>query len=409
MHGPLPRDDRRVIHISADQRRARLARRHAVTPASRVTTVEEAAEAMVVLHGTDPTGLFLSAWARVDGFHVKDLERAFYEERSLVKHLAMRRTLFAVPRALLPVVQAASSDKVADVERRRLVKEVAAAGLFDDAEQWLGDAMAAAVEELATSGPISATELRSRVPVLEGSIEFGAGKSWAGKFAVVGRVLTCLSAAGAVVRAGNDGQWTTSRPTWARMEDWLGRPLEQIPEAAARAALVERWLRTFGPATEVDVKWWLGSTLTAVRTALRDVGAVEVDLDGRTGYVLPDDVEPVAPADPWVALLPALDPTTMGWFEREWYLGPHKAQVFDSNGNGGATVWVDGRIVGGWTVTPGGEVELVLLEDVGSEARSALDAEAARLTEWLGGTAVRLRFPPPLVTSPRRRGEASRA
>ncbi|WP_239070081.1 winged helix DNA-binding domain-containing protein [Cellulomonas chitinilytica] len=388
--------------IDVDERRARLARRHAVTPASRVTTVEDAAESMVVLHGTDPAGLFLSAWARVDGFHVKDLERALYEERSLVKHLAMRRTLFAVPRDLLPVVQAAASDRVADAERRRLAKEVTAAGFVDDGERWLADATAAAVAELAASGAMTSTELRTRVPVLDGSIEYGTGKSWAGRFAVVGRVLTCLSAAGTVVRADNQGSWGTSRPTWALMEDWLGAAVEPVPAAEARAALVARWLRTFGPGTEVDLKWWLGSTLTAVRAALRDVGAVEVDLDGRTGHVLPDDVDPVDPVDPWVALLPALDPTTMGWFERDWYLGPHKPQMFDSTGNGGAAIWVDGRIVGGWTVTPAGDVRLVLLEDVGHDARVAIDAEADRLTAWLGGTTVGVRFPAPLVREPRR-------
>ena len=119
-------------------------------------------------------------------------------------------------------------------------------------------------------------------------------------------------------------------------------------EADAVATLVERWLRAFGPGTVADIKWWLGSTVRAVRRALEQVGAVEVDLDGRTGYLLADDLEPTEPAEPWAALLPPLDPTTMGWFERDWYLGEYKPQLFDSTGNGGPAVWWDGRIVGGW-------------------------------------------------------------
>lgn len=387
--------------MNVAERRARLARRHAVAPAYRVADVEAAADAMVCLHATDPTGLFLSGWARVDGFHVKDLERALYEERSLVKHLAMRRTLFVVPRAQLPVVQAAASDRVAATEHRRLIRDVHQADLVDDAAAWLDEAKAATVTELAAAGPLTSTELRERLPVLDGQITYGVGKTWGGTFPVAGRVLTCLSAAGTIVRATNRGAWTSSRPTWTLMRDWLGADLEPLDEDVARARLVEAWLRRFGPGTELDVKWWLGSTLTAVRRALRDVGAVEVELDSGTGYVLPDDVDPVEPVEAWVALLPALDPTTMGWFERDWYLGPHKSQVFDSTGNGGATIWVDGRIVGGWTVTQAGDVELVLLEDVGSDVRAALDAEAERLTAWLGGTPVLPRFPPPLVTSRR--------
>jgi hypothetical protein len=141
----------------------------------------------------------------------------------------------------------------------------------------------------------------------------------------------------------------------------------------------------------------MGSTITAARAALAEVGAVEVSVEGvGPGWVLPDDLEVEPPVEPWAALLPALDPTTMGWFERDWYLGGHRAQIFDSTGNGGMTAWWDGRIVGGWNQRPDGDVFLQLLEDVGSEARAALDVEAARLTDWLEGVYLAPRFPSPL-------------
>ncbi|CAN5742823.1 hypothetical protein BH18ACT17_BH18ACT17_07260 [soil metagenome] len=130
-----------------------------------------------------------------------------------------------------------------------------------------------------------------------------------------------------------------------------------------------------------------------MRRALADVHAVEVDLDGLTGYLLPDDLEAAEPLEPWAALLPSLDPTTMGWFERGWYLGPHKQQLFYTRGNAGATAWWGGQIVGGWRQSDTGEVMLRLLEDVGSEALGALEDEAARLTEWFGGVRAPPRFP----------------
>ena len=37
-----------------------------------------------------------------------------------------------------------------------------------------------------------------------------------------------------------------------------------------------------------------------------------------------------------------------------------------------------------------------MLEDIGSEGLRALEHEAARLTEWFGGTRVLPRFPSPL-------------
>ena len=46
----------------------------------------------------------------------------------------------------------------------------------------------------------------------------------------------------------------------------------------------------------------------------------------------------------------------MGWKERSWYLGPHAPDVFDNVGNVGPTIWLGGRIVGGWAQTADGTV-----------------------------------------------------
>jgi len=385
-----------VRTVAAVERRARLARRHRLTPGDRAADVVEATRSIVCLHATDPATIHLSAWARVEGMEVADVETAMYDDRSLVRHLSMRRTLFVFPRETLGVAQAGASQRVADRERSRLIREVEQAGLHADGERWLNRATAAVLEVLSDGREATSSELRAEIPLLEGSIVFGEGKKWGGNAPVGPRVLTVLSASGRAVRATNDGVWTASRPRWASMERWLGEPITPMSEADGVAQLVRLWLSSFGPGTAVDIKWWLGSTLALVRRALVDLDAVEVDLDGQVGYLLPDDVDPLDPPDPWVALLPPLDPATMGWFERDWYLGPHKDQMFDSTGNGGASVWCDGRIVGGWRQLDDGEVVIQMLEDVGAEARSAIDDEAARLTEWIGGIRVLPRFHSPL-------------
>ena len=328
---------------------------------------------------------------------IGDMEQALYGDRTLVKHLAMRRTLFAFPRDSLAVVQAGASERVADSERRRLVRDVEKAGLQRDGARWLSRAQRAVLAALAGGREASSSELREEIPLLSGTIAYGEGKSWGGQFPLAPRVLTTLSAAGKVVRGSNAGAWNVSRPLWAATESWLGDEIPRLPAAEGAARLVEAWLRAFGPGTEADLKWWLGSTLATVRRALADVGAVEVELDAGTGYVMPDDVEPAERVEPWAALLPSLDPASMGWFERDWYLGPHRPDVFDRSGNAGATAWWDGRIVGGWRQDESGDVVVQLLEDVGAEASAALDAEAARLTAWLDGTRVAARFPAPLA------------
>ena len=64
---------------------------------------------MTVLHSTEPATVYLSLHARVDGLTVEDVDRALYDDRSLVKQLAMRRTLFVFPRDVLGAVVIASA------------------------------------------------------------------------------------------------------------------------------------------------------------------------------------------------------------------------------------------------------------------------------------------------------------
>ncbi|OMC47868.1 winged helix DNA-binding domain-containing protein [Mycobacterium sp. IS-1264] len=381
--------------FTVEERRNRLARRHFLSPTD-PQPITRIIAGLVALHATDPATPYLSLWARSPGFATADLDVELYEKRSALRHLAMRRTLWLVNSDDLAMIQSAASDRVADNERRRLAADVHKAGLAADGDRWLERACAAVLRHLNDNGPASSTELRAALPELTGTYDPAPGKRWGGAVPIAPRVLTVLSARGDIVRGPNDGAWTTSRPRWVHASQWLGARDESVD---AQAELIRRWLRTFGPATAADIKWWLGTTLTAVRKALGDIGAVHVDLHGGPGYALPDDLEPEPDVGPWCALLPGLDATAMGWFERDWYLGPHRGQVFDRNGNAGPTAWWNGRIVGGWNQDDGARVRLQLLEDPGQRARRALQRRADELTSWLDGVRISPRFPSPLSKS----------
>lgn len=372
-------------HVTDRQRRARLGVRHALAPACFAGTPEAATAAMTVLHATEPATVYLSCWARVAVVRPADVDRALYHDRSLVKQLAMRRTLFVFPRDLLPAVWPSASARVAGNERAKLVKDVVRAGVARDGDDWLDRARAAVLDVLAGApAGRQATEIRGAVPMIDVTMEIATADPRAAS-----RVLTYLSASADIVRAANTGGWHTSRPRWTLMRDWLGDVPPSWDPADGYRELVRRWLYTFGPGTEDDLVWWFGSTRAVVRAALAGLDAVAVSLDhGGTGWLLPDDVDDVPEPGPWAALLPVLDATVMGWRHRDFYLGPHRDEIFDRRGNAGTTAWVDGRVVGCWIQDAAGVVEVRLLEEVSAAARRALDAEAARLTAWLGGFRV---------------------
>ncbi len=351
----------------------------------------------MALHSTDPSSVVLAVAARSTASPVDAVEKALYEDRSLVRMLGMRRTMFVVPVDAVPVVHAGATAALLPRERQRFVQLVEEAGLTDDGAAYLRRAEQAAMKELERRGSATGTELSKAVPELRDKIPMAEGRRWAGRVGVATRVLFLLAAEGRIVRGPPQGSWISSQHRWVPMAAWLPDGVGAIPAAEARAELARRWLAAFGPGTAADVKWWTGWTAKDVAAALAAVGAVEVGLDdGGTGYVLPGDEGKVRTPAPWVALLPALDPTPMGWAGRDWYLGEHRTALFDRSGNIGPTVWCDGRVVGGWTQQPGGGIVWRLLEDVGAEATAAVEAAAARLEGWLGGVRVTPRFRTPL-------------
>ncbi len=367
--------------VSVAERQARLAVRHHLAPAARATTVAGAAADIIGLHGTDPASVYLAAWARTTSADPAAIEHALYTERALVRMLGMRRTVFVVPAGLAPVIQAACTDQIAERMRRDLARRVQESGIAADGGSWLKEVGEATVRALEARGTATGAELAQDEPRLRAQIVYAADKSYGGPVNVTTRLLTLLSAEGLIVRGRPRGGWTSSQFTWLAAGD-QPRP----PAAAARTELARRWLLAFGPARAADLQWWTGWTGGQVKQALDQLETIEVDLGGTKGVMLAADEptldEPVA-AEPWPALLPALDPTAMGWRDRAWYVGAHAPALFDRSGNIGPTAWWDGRIVGGWAQRKDGEIAVRLLEDIGAEAAAALAAETQRLREWI--------------------------
>ncbi|WP_031070356.1 winged helix DNA-binding domain-containing protein [Streptomyces sp. NRRL WC-3742] len=374
--------------IGDGERRARLGRRLLLEPSARVARVEAVADAVVGLHATDAATVYVSACARLAEPSAAEVDRALYEDVSLVKLLSMRRTIFAVTEGFAPYVSSGAARAIALKERATLLKHLRE-HLPDWDEARLAETEREVLAALEARGEATTKELGEDVPQLRETMLMSAGKAYEAKQSVGSRLLRVMASDGHVRRCRPRGSWLSSVYPWAPVPQW-----PDVPVREAKAEVVRRWLASYGPGTVEDVKWWTGWTLGDVRKALADVGAQDVALaDGTAALVLPGDVEATKRPRPWAALLPALDPAVMGWRGRDWYLRPEDVpELFDRAGNAGPTVWWCGEVVGAWAQRADGEVVWRLFRDVGAEAERAVAGEAERLAGWLGEVRVTPRF-----------------
>jgi hypothetical protein len=381
--------------ITIQQRRARLGVRHRLAQPASGVAPSELVDDLLVLHATDPASVYLSIAARSVDVGPEQLSRALYDDRTLIRMLGMRRTMFVVPIPSAPIVQHSSSDAVALRLRRALVKDLAA--VVDDPGTWLAELEDAVVDLLGELGGATALALSKAEPRLRTKLVYAEGKAYGGPAAINSRVLNLIAAQGRIVRGRPTGGWAGSQYQWAPVEKWVPDGLPVIDAEQAREALVRRWLERFGPGTLADIVWWTGWNIGETRRALARIDTATVDLDGDVGLLLAADTEPVPEPSPWIALLPALDPTPMGWSGRDWYIEPeHRKLIFDRTGNIGPSVWCDGRIVGGWGQRADGVVVWRLFTDIGTAQAAKVAAEASRLTTWIDGVTVIPKFRTPL-------------
>lgn len=148
--------------------------------------------------------------------------------------------------------------------------------------------------------------------------------------------------------------------TWTLLDEHVPNP-RRLERPEALAELARRYLNARGPATDRDLAWWSGLTLTDARAGIESVADEfeALELAGVTYRMRPGLTE----ATTGVHLLPGFDEYLLGYTDRSAPLAGRPLTDVLPGGNGMflATMVVDGRIAGTWrrTVTANG-VEVVV-------------------------------------------------
>jgi hypothetical protein len=384
-----------------------LAHKQHLLPASCLTNVVQVTRDIVALHATDPTGPYLSLWARACDFQRAVLEDVLYERRELVRVICMRTTLHVVPSDEMPLFFQAYAGRHLRAESRDSASFLVMAGVCGEAEAetYLAKLHRRVLEVLASKGPCTLREISQAVPELKAKIRHSVGKAYEGEFSIGSRLVPDMYGLGLLVRARPRGTWRSNLYEYAALSDWLPDVhLESVTPQAAQTWLIARYLAAFGPVTLDDVQWWTGFSKGETEAALRALGseveAVAIEGLGDGYLMLAGDVQRLADLArsevPYVFFLPVLDPYIMGYRDRHRFLAPqHRTKVFDRAGNAVPTAWANGRVAGAWGQREDGSVIYGLFEQVSEEERALLADEARRLENFLGGE-----FVPPRSRTP---------
>src|SRR5262245_31647821 len=229
------------------------------------------------LHAQVMSSAELTVWARVEDLDRRAVQRALWEDRTLVKTWAMRGTLHLLPSAELPLWHAALSTS------RRYLKPALWQKYFGITLEEL-DRLTEAIAAALDGRVMTREELVQEVGRLTGSVAFGAKlaeSSW-------GTVLKPAAFTGRLCFGPSLGQ----RVRFTRPDTWLTAALARVDPQAATAAVTRRFLAAYGPATYHDLaRWWSGGGVSGVRQWVASLGeeVCPVDLDGAQAWMLAAD------------------------------------------------------------------------------------------------------------------------
>ena len=382
------------LRISDHERRQRLATRHRLEPSQFTDSIPKVVSSLVAVHSSDPATVYLSIAARMKNAKSSAISNALCVKKTVIRHHAMRRTIWVMTPGVARLAHAAATLRIAQAEIKRTLQAFARCTSIEDPVQWYERAKQEIADLLRRSGPMSAREIGKALPELAIPVPFGSVNHSATLNAHT-KVLQGGGFEGTFTRGASKCGWLSAEYEWHPAEDWLDGGLGGFSEETAASKLLELWLKSFGPATMQDIRWWFGWTAKLTKAAFSRLRVTEVILEsGSEGWVLAGDEEDASDPQPWVSVLPGLDATTMGWKERSWYLDPKVGnEVFDRNGNAGPTIWLNGIVIGGWVQRDDASIRYELYHRVTKAQRKLIENEIERVESFLRDDVVRPRFP----------------
>ncbi len=364
-----------MLKLTWPQAAAWRVRRHYLEERARPGSMLRVASRLCGLHAQVLSCAELSAWVRVEGLKRQAVQRALWQERTLVKTWAMRGTLHLLPSGELPLWHAALGTSPRYLRPALWLKYF---GVTMEQLDALTEAVAAALDGCV----LTREELAAKLGAAGAQI---GQSSW-------GTILKPAAFSGHLCFGPSVGQ----RVRFTRPDTWLGPPSRPTPDPqAATAEVTRRFLSAYGPATAHDLaRWWGGGGVTAARQWIAALGeeVAPVDVEGTGAWMLKTHLREAREAGPGrsVRLLPGFDPYVVGASYHAGRLLPAglRGRVFRPQGWISPVLLVNGRMEGTWRHEGKGSAVEVAIEPFGrmpAWVRRGAAEEAERLAAFLAG------------------------
>jgi len=303
---------------------------------------------------------YIGLWSRLERFALDDLTRAL-EQRRVVQGTLMRATIHVVSARDYPLFVAAIRRSRREWWLRLHRKQLGEVEM---------EVIADLVRKALARGPRRRDEF---VELLRSYDSMGRSVVWNG----VGVWID-------LVRVPPSGTWERRRAdVYATADDWLGGSAPE--EEEARAHLLRRYLRGFGPAKLADAADWAGVPVTMLRPTAERLRLRRFrDVEGGELLDLPRAPLPGGDAPAPVRFLPTWDATLLVQTRRTEILPePFRPLVFNTKTpHSTPTFLVDGAVAGTWRVErTAGRASLVIepFEPLPAAVRRELQEEAEGL------------------------------
>ncbi len=339
----------------------------------------EAGAAQVVrglcgVQAQDAAAAALSIRVRCMGLVEADVERAQFQERSIVRTWCMRGTLHLVAAEDVGWLLGLLGPLYIKANRGRRAELGLDEGTGARGVRALRDV-------LARSGPLT------RAEIVEQLAERG--------IRLIGQArphLLMLAALEGVVCVGpNRGR----EPTYVLLDDWID-PGPALPREEALVELARRYLSAYAPAMPEDFATWSGLPLGQARSAWQQLAGrlIEVTVGGLPAWLLEAQarrLDEAAPSRPIVRLLPRYDTYLLGYRRRDVIVSsPYTKRIYPGGGLLHPALLVDGRAAGTWDVRrrrDDVEVTVEPFEELEAEVWRSVQEEVAELGHFWGGAA----------------------